>query len=391
MRHATIVPLIGGMTVAATQATGKEPEFLVSFKPFGPNEENLRSYYPNVPYYLIEDGFNPANHQGLDFVQALCPCAGLSMLSAGDAAQRATMNKWMLNSAKLVTEELKPTVFWGENAPGLYSKIGTGVIEQFKQIARDSGYAFSVYLTNTLKHGVPQDRKRTFYFFWKGDKAPILEYHDIPYPGLDDYLKQVPKKATQHDVKGATKELDEDPLVMFLRAHGKDINDIRAHMKKYELKRTSLVTYLLEAELLPDAAKWLREQGHLKDAKFCDRVLDRAMGDRGFWNSSKPIYQATGAFATLMARHLYAIHPTKDRVITTRERMHLMGLPHDFELTTGDLNHICQNVPVKTASDMTRQVMKFINGQLQMSGSNFLLQSNLNQRIDCGESALLEF
>ena len=34
MKYATIIPLIGGMTVANKKATGKDPEFLISWDAF---------------------------------------------------------------------------------------------------------------------------------------------------------------------------------------------------------------------------------------------------------------------------------------------------------------------------------------------------------------------
>ena len=68
--------------------------------------------------------------------------------------------------------------------------------------------------------------------------------------------------------------------------------------------------------------------------------------------------------------------------------MHLMGLPHDFEIDdVKNLNHIAQNVPTCTARDMTNQVcdhldnrdhrdqvLAFLNGDLQMTEYSYLKQ-----------------
>ena len=59
-----------------------------------------------------------------------------------------------------------------------------------------------------------------------------------------------------------------------------------------------------------------------------------------------------------------------------------MGLPSDFDMATNNLQQVTQNVPVCTAKDMTDQVIKFINGELPMTGYNFIKQNNLQGKIE---------
>ena len=67
-------------------------------------------------------------------------------------------------------------VLWGENAPGLFTQIGEGVVNKLKQIGRTFGYSFSLIKTSTELHGIPQRRIRTFYFFWQSPTVPMLQY-----------------------------------------------------------------------------------------------------------------------------------------------------------------------------------------------------------------------
>ena len=57
------------------------------------------------------------------------------------------------------------------------------------------------------------------------------------------------------------------------------------------------------------------------------------------------------------------IHPTEDRLFNIRENLHLMGMPHDFELH-GDIasNYmkIGQNVPVKTAEWIVKECLRVL-------------------------------
>ena len=65
------------------------------------------------------------------------------------------------------------------------------------------------------------------------------------------------------------------------------------------------------------------------------------------------------------------LHPTKERYLTVREVMHLMGMPHDFEFSPSEpgatLNMLAQNVPSYTAADMTTEVLKYLRGELELS------------------------
>ena len=77
------------------------------------------------------------------------------------------------------------------------------------------------------------------------------------------------------------------------------------------------------------------------------------------------------------------VHPIEDRSLTVREGMHMMGLPHDMELSGGkkNHNHICQNVPTCTAQFVVEQAVKFVEGKLPNSGLKYLKQDNWNKRI----------
>ena len=67
-----------------------------------------------------------------------------------------------------------------------------------------------------------------------------------------------------------------------------------------------------------------------------------------------------------------------------------MGMPSDFELISGNLQHATQNVPVTTARDMTEQVMKFINKELLITSSSFMKMNNLTQKIDWEEQSCIK-
>ena len=92
-----------------------------------------------------------------------------------------------------------------------------------------------------------------------------------------------------------------------------------------------------------------------------------------------------GFYNAVIMKNMYnSIHPSGQRFNTIREFMSLMGLPDDFTLIGGinNFNHIAQNVPVNTASDIVRSIKKFIDGELVMSDFSFVKQNNTHQKVD---------
>ena len=197
VNYASIVPLIGGETIAMENVFGSRPEYILSYTDFEANDRQLLNYYDNsVPYLKLDMG-HVAPHS-VDVVNTVCPCAGLSSLSPSSSSDSST-NDWMVKSAHYVIEQVRPTVFWGENAPRLASKMGEPVVKRLRQIGEENGYTFSIFKTKSLLHGLSQVRDRTFYFFWKGDKVPLF-----------DYVQEQPTMIAD-DIR-AVKRCDNDPM-----------------------------------------------------------------------------------------------------------------------------------------------------------------------------------
>ena len=70
-------------------------------------------------------------------------------------------------------------------------------------------------------------------------------------------------------------------------------------------------------------------------------IKKRANGG-GFWDDSPKFYDES--FGTLMSKTIdNAVHPDEDRFLNVREMMHIMGMPHDFEINhVRNVNHIAQ-------------------------------------------------
>lgn len=405
IKYATIIPLIGGMTVANKAATGNDPEFIVSYAPFAKNDSHAAQYFDKTPYHVIpdsgEDEVSPSlrssYYEQLDFVSTVCPCAGLSMLNnaSGTSSARgsdAAQNDWMYKSAQWVFENLRPKVFWGENAPGLYTTIGDGVRDKLKRMAAEHGYSFSIVKTDTYIHGIPQHRRRTFYFFWRDTNAPLLDWHErsVDALNLPEYLNLIPADAPYQDR-------------FFTRSH--PVSEWKLY--EYVLEKTGLTDtefrknyigalyhYISKQGWIDDAIKWMDERypGWTGEERTkLDHIKRKLADGKGYWDSS-PFFVHDYVNAIIGKNMHVLVHPTEDRFLNIRECLWLMGLPHDFTLTKENevWNHLAQNVPVKTATDWTHQVIKYINGGLRDSGHSHIMQDNLTQKITHAEQHTVE-
>ena len=80
MKYITFVPLIGGMALANESATGNKPECVLSYDVFAKNESNLKNYWKDVKWYVLNSETNMIEGEqpdftDIDFVSSVCPCA----------------------------------------------------------------------------------------------------------------------------------------------------------------------------------------------------------------------------------------------------------------------------------------------------------------------------
>lgn len=415
-----MIPLIGGHTVGAEMAAKTKPKFIISYPEFMCNDQHARNYYPDVPYILLNsdtnklltteevdnlmtkikfdrpdnDTFDISLFDSVDFINTTAPCSGLSMMnssvSRSDSSRgsNAIQNKWIYNSAEFILENIKPKVLFGENAPGLYTLLGEGVVEKLKEIGNKYGYSVSLYKTNTLYHGIPQKRERTFYFFWKSEHVPIFDYYRREHKTLTEYLKEVPKDSPNNDIFAGQIDFAKDPYYLFLKYKEGD------NWRNKMIENKTITTYLVKYKLLDEMLEWIdnvyevddndidSEKNKINIIKYIKHVKNKISMGKGWWEAS-PHFFGDVMNAIIGRIILYTIHPTELRGLTIRECMHMMGLPHDFTIPHEKFkNHIGQNVPTCTARDMTIEVIKFVNNEANMSKENFIKQSNSAQKID---------
>lgn len=392
MRYVAHVPLIGGFAIANRNITGTDPVAVTSFSAFEANDRLLLNYLAkqgsHPPYYKIDEleeqnKVRDVQHLigKLDFVSAVPPCAGLSMagnLKKG-ARSKSPVNDWMYKSADFVMGILRPEIYVFENAPTLFTGVGDYVRSQLMEKARYHGYAITFYKTDTLLHGIPQRRPRTYAVIVKGKNAPVLEYYHKEHPGISDYLKMIPEDATLQDAYTVPEpNIDDFEIVKFVKMkYGEDWRkpflETRDHLTSYD--------FLNRNNLLEEYRDYVYnlEDAHPNSKKDIDHVIKKLSMGKNFRLSHRVLcvdkHHIYAVVGEMMERN---VHPTEDRRFNIREYLHFMGMPHDFDLTDPkDYGKIPQNCPVRTNEDITREVVAILGGERKMSDHRFEMQDNI--------------
>ncbi len=396
IKHGSIIPLAGGFSIGAANVTGKPPEVIFSYTPFASNDTLMRRYFKkkgyDIPYYVLDDKNTNLQqikklYEGrIDFFHGIPPCSGLSQAAQRKAGSRgsAPPNDWMYESAKFLLGDIRPQVYAFENAPTLYTGAGDSVRERLVEIGKEFGYAITFYKTNTLKHGVPQFRPRTFGLFYKGEHAPILEGYDRKSPHITEYLKQIPENTSLQN-EYVTPEWDITKFEIFSylnELYGKDwrkvLNDYRPHLTTYD--------YLMRVNLLDDFQEWQKK--HPNASKIVTDNIAHIKKKREMGKGARINYRVLEVdkdytYAVIGEMMAKQVHPLEDRLMNMREYMHLMGMPHDYELETPkEYVKISQNVPVKTCEDITTEIIETIKGNRRLSAKSVYMQDNTKQIIN---------
>jgi len=393
MRYIAHIPLAGGFALGNMNIIGQPPVAITSYSPFESNDLLYRRYLKkkgyDVPYYVL-DKLTDIEKQELsklfgtiDFSSSVPPCSGLSQAAQRKKGTRGTAapNDWMYESARFLIGDIGVTVYAFENAPGLFTGSGDLVREKLIEIGKEFGYSITFYKTNTLKHGIPQYRPRTYGIFYKGENAPILETYNRPYLNSLEYLKLIPKDTKHqdeyvHDEWDITKWEITKYLKQLLGENWRqEMVNFRPHITSYDyLGRKNLLNDFLEfQQSLPDKSDIV--------TKNIKHIIKNASEGR----NARINYRVLGLdkeyiYAVIDEMMCRQVHPSEDRLMNIREHMHMMGLPHDYDLESPkEYVKIAQNVPVKTCEDITTEIVEIIRGNRRLSPYSVLMQDNTKQ------------
>jgi len=262
--------------------------------------------------------------------------------------------------------------------------MGEPVAKKLRAIAAENGYTFSLYKTKSILHGLSQVRDRTFYFFWQGDQVPVLNYFNRPHETIEETIENCVLLDDDPMNVPVSKHLpSDDPFYKYLLDvvyPGKTHTEICAMLPK-----STGAQLIIEGQghKYEDIARWMRTNGYEKQALRCE-AIDAKLQAGG--NVMRKLLEFPRDYIGAFVAHLptQLIHPLECRFLTIRECLEIMKMPSNFQLQGGvkNLNMICQNVPVTTATDMAREVLAVLKGDRDLISTDFLIQDNRKQEDD---------
>lgn len=400
MKWLVAQPLIGGMSLGFEEAFGCYPDAIITAG-FA-NDDHYINYQnsvknKNIPVIRMdtsydefldkesENLFNKLKSEGVDCLMHVAVCAGLSMLNSsssgskarGDADNDQNQNMYQLTRLGMKLDS-KVVVF--ENAPAAYTKSGADVIEKLRNIADEFDYSTHLLKTDTILHGIPQSRKRTFVSFYKNSNAPEFEYEHTKTPELSNYLDKLVE--VDCTLKDHFINPEFDIWHEFILSEGfSTLQEAKDIIKKRPMATSQGLVELVGFE---KASVYFenrfKETGDIKYQKGAKTALHcKAKRDIGksYWDSSDIIINDGKNVNAIIGKNMSSIiHPSGSRKLNTRELMFLMGMPNDFDIDAKSVHRLTQNVPTCTSRYVGDQIKKYLNNELLITDSNFVKQNN---------------
>lgn len=243
------------------------------------------------------------NPDEVDLVVGGPPCQGFSIQRTGEDEDER--NHLVLEFGRLV-KEISPTLFVMENVPGLLGKRGHELAIAFEERMQKAGYLVEAVKINCADYGVPQNRKRIFYYGWPQGESRFVfpgKTHENEVVTVGDAIGDLPSPPQNH------KPHPEDPLHRRMRLSQKN---------KERLK------------MVPQGGGF--EDIPVEMRAPCHRDGPEDIGHRGVYgrlDANKPAGTITARFDSF-TRGRFA-HPFENRNISLREGARLQTFDDDFK------------------------------------------------------------
>ncbi len=257
--------------------------------PWGANTFELN--FPEVPHPLTMSDWSVNKLVGkVDVIYANPPCAPWSM-AGGRLGINDPRLQFTKNCAQLALI-VKPKIFILESVCRAWTSGKEFYMEMVDQFLK-SGYAATIFLTNSVLHGAPQARER---FHMIAHKVRF----DIPTPHVTAKDIVVVRDVLD-DLAGSVRWVDQEPIVPNHVVKRPDERDLRV-MKQLE-----------PGGSWNDMAVLMKEKG--EDVRKWRMIAHRLRG----WAPSQTVLDISAL-----------VHHSQDRQITLREGARLCGYPDSF-------------------------------------------------------------
>ncbi|MDH0094083.1 DNA cytosine methyltransferase [Achromobacter mucicolens] len=318
----------GGMTLGVEQA-GFDTLFATDIEPSSAStfEENL----PHVPFHLGDvrrltrpQLLKQLGEKKVDFVVGGPPCQGFSTIGDQNPADPRNGLFWCFAR---VVKWLAPSCFLMENVNYLRTQYGGRYEREIVAAFEQLGYRVWVTTLNAADYGVPQVRKRVFFF------GSRLE-GEFNWPAPTHGLGLLPFATVAGAIGDLHAANDAIPNHSFLR-HGEKV------IARYRL---------------------VPEGGRMPPPSELPEEIRR----KNFGNTYKRLHRDRPSLTLVPGNNAFPIHPVEHRSLSPREAARIQTFPDDY-VFVGSRAEQCKlvgnAVPVELARHLSEAVKKHIEGR----------------------------
>ncbi len=328
----------GGGSSCGYKLSGGDCKFMNEFQEVAC--DTYLQNFPGTPYLckdikkmsseevMITGNFKPRE---LDIFDGSPPCPPFSMSGIKQKGWNKTQMKYghkQTNIEDLTWEiirlckDIQPKVIVCENVKGLTMSYAINHLNKMVQDFESIGYTTTYKVMSGVNYGVPQKRERVFIVSIRND---VLEDVGLNFMTLNNIFPE----PVQEDLSIRTAISD---------LHDNEFNKKEAEELREYMKKTTKYKWLIKMPKNPNRVmsvgddvvtphyQELYEKGEIKK----DEIKNSFFQSRRVpWNQASHTLLETGLQPSVAAH----IHPSEDRVFTTKEAGRLMTLPDDFILT----------------------------------------------------------
>ena len=335
----------GGMTAGLTKAGFDVIGAVDYWKPA------IRTYCRNFSHPVILADLRAISDKefrgflgaaSVDLLIGSPPCQGFSLRSG--RAERSDGADLFFEFARYV-ESLRPRMFLMECKPAISNERNKGLRASLEAALMKLGYGIGWQIVNAAEYGVPQIRKRLFYYGWLRPEIP--EFHFLhPDHSSDKFCTVEEAIGNLSFPSGDGNSYSGDPHHYLIRTSEVNLERLR-HLEPGE-----------GVEDLPD---------HLKPPHYrYGRYKGGYHGAYGRLDPNKPSAAIIEGFDSF-TRGKFG-HPYQDRNITLREGARLQTFPDDFlfEGSQREITALIGNAtPPLLAEKITCAIAKHLRGDFK--------------------------
>jgi site-specific DNA-cytosine methylase len=330
-----------------------------------------------------------------DYMYANPPCSGLSSINRSSRTDSGT-NDYMYEFFRLVGE-VKPNVFFMENAPHLTGKKGWPILQRMVEKLEDE-YSFTICRDMGKFHGVCMHRDRSLILGFRkahfGENATFaLEEPDMKK--FDQSVLDLVKSEKNSPVAGYAGRTDNAVNNAICRLITEN-QDVVFEAQREIGKIAGAMTLIAKTDVRCTESKlekvdWdeiinrteMDDKLKSRFIKEKNRIIEKFRTGGNVWDKTPILIDEERTIVPSLTAVTSLYNMREQREFSVEEYGKVMGYDEDFEFLEGaTVGHIAQGVPFNFAKFVHKNVVDILDGKRTPIEGNILIQKNRSGKYD---------